>query len=136
MIGRDGDALHGDERLDPFASPGPVAVRVKVPEWAERQSSLVRVPVAADVIVVAAGSQCQRHKGVTLVEGEDLRMLVATELRGDQCQKCRFTRARGTEDQGVSNVIDMEIEPERRRAACNLHQWWRIRGVEWARRHR
>ena len=49
-------------------------------------------------------------------EGEDLSAGIAAELQGHQRQQNGFTGARRADDQGMTDVADMQGKPERGRA--------------------
>ena len=82
MVRRDGHALEDDQRLDPLGRPSAISLARKFREGTEGESPL---PCSgADVVVIAADGERQRQHRPALVEGEDLRAVVATELRGDE----------------------------------------------------
>ena len=51
------------------------------------------------------------------VEEDDLRADEAAELQGEQRQQHRLAGAGRADDQGMADIADMQIEPERRAAA-------------------
>ncbi len=60
----------------------------------------------------------------TLVEDEDLGLLIAPELQGKHGQQHRLARTCGTDNHGVTDITHMQIEPERRGPPrCRIEQW-------------
>ena len=100
-----------------------------LPERAEGEA-----PVrAADVVVLAPDREGQRQHGAALVDREHLRLGVASELRRDQAEERRLTRAGRAEDAGMADVTRVQIDPHRRRAGGgHLHEG---RGLRWVDGH-
>ena len=69
-----------------------------------------------------------RARRAALVEQDDLGADEAAELQGEHRQQHRLAGAGRTDDQRVADVADVQVEPERRRAA-RLRQHQR-RGIE------
>ena len=118
VIGCDGDSLHGNKRFDPLGCPCPVPVGRKLGQRAECERTLP----CPDLVVIAAGGFGQRVERLAFIKGEDLRRFVPAELCRDQRQQGRLSRPRRPEDQRMADIVDMQVQPEGRRAAGDLHQ--------------
>ena len=72
--------------------------------------------LAAKIVMAAANPIGQSQKRTALVEGGDLGVGIAQELRRDHGEQRRFSSARRPENQRVADIRDMEVEAERRGA--------------------
>ena len=115
-VGRDADAFAGEQRRHPLQGEGDLARLVDAGERLQRQRAF-----EAELDAFAAHGERGGARRAAAVEEDDLRADEAAELQGEQGQQHRLAGAGRADDQGMADIADMQIEPERRAAARLRH---------------
>ena len=122
----DSDGLAGEQRRDPFGSPGALAGVVDAGKrlQGDRLGEVVGEG-AAEIVPIAAHRERRGPDAAAEVEGEDLRPGITAELQRHQRQQYALARAGRPDDQRVADIADMEAEPERCRSFRSGEKQWR-----------
>ena len=106
------------KNLDPADGPLEVGIGVDVRQRAKRQ---IRFRTRK---IVELAARCYReHPGrIAPIKAEHLRARIAEPLSGDQSQRGGLARTGWPDDQRVSEILHMQVDPERCRAACGGEQ--------------
>ena len=105
----DRHALVGEQPHDPFQREGDLARLVDAGERLQRERAF-----EAELDRLAAHGEGGGAGRASAVEEDDLRTAEAAELQGEQRQQHRLARSGGADDEGMADIADVQIEPERR----------------------
>ena len=124
-LGRDGNALAGQDGHQPIRSPCALGNVADPGEGLERNA--VRAPLgktATQIVPVAAHGKRRRADRSPEIEGEDLRACIAAKLQRHERQQHRFTSAGRADDECMADVADVKGKPERGRAFGLAEEQW------------